>query len=129
MNAFINSAFLLVIFIFVVGICRALFMSRKSVALIEKYEHDKNNPRLIEEIFETISKDYWLGSILKKNNTTQADIAKLHKKLLKWGDFRKYNRYIPITSFFNRTTLKYLIEHKNEDAKSLTEKMMNHFHI
>ena len=129
MNAFINSAFLLVIFIFVVGICRALFMSRKSVALIEKYEHDKNNPRLIEEIFETISKDYWLGSILKKNNTTQTDIAKLHKKLLKWGDFRKYNRYIPITSFFNRTTLKYLIEHKNEDAKSLTEKMMNHFHI
>ena len=129
MNAFINSAFILVVFIFVVGICRALFMSRKSVALIEKYENDKNNPRLIEEIFETISKDYWLGSILQKNNATQDDIAKLHKKLLKWGDFRKYNRYIPITSFFNRTTLKYLIEHKNDDAKSLTEKMMNHFHI
>ena len=77
MNAFINSAFILVIFIFVVGICRALFMSRKSVALIEKYENDKNNPRLIEEIFETISKDYWLGSILQKNNATQDDIAKL----------------------------------------------------
>ena len=129
MNAFINSAFLLVIFIFVVGICRALHMSRQSVRLIAKYENDKHNPQLIEEIFSTISKDYWLGSVIKKHNATVKDIAALHKKLMKWGDFRKYNRYVPITSFFNRTTLKYLLEHKKDDAKSLTEKMMNHFHF
>lgn len=129
LNQFFSSLFLLVIFIFVVGICRALYMSRRSVALIAKYENDKNNPQLIEEIFATISKDYWLGSIIKKHNATVKDLAKLHKKLMRWGDFRKYNRYVPITSFFNRTTLKYLLEHKNDDAKSLTEKMMNHFHI
>ena len=129
MNTFINLTFILVIFIFVLGICRALHMSRRAVALIAKYENDKNNPKLIEEIFETISKDYWLGNILQKNNATVDDLSKLHKKLMKWGDFRKYNRYIPITSFFNRTTLKYLLEHKHDDAKSLTEKMMNHFHI
>lgn len=104
-------------------------MSRQSVRLIEKYEHDKHNPELIEEIFYIISKDYFLGSVLNKHKATEKDISALHKKLMKWGDFRKYNRYIPITSFFNRTTLKYLLEHKDDDAKSLTEKMMNHFHI
>lgn len=129
MHQFLGSFLLLVIFIFVVGICRSLFMSRKSVALIEKYAGNKHSPKLIEEIFETISKDYLLGKILQKHNATQEDISKLHKKLLQWGDFRKYNRYVPITSFFNRMTLKYLLEHKDDDARELTQKMMNHFHI
>ena len=104
-------------------------LSKKSVALIAKYENDKKNPQLIKDIFNTISKDYYLGNILKKNKADINDITNLHKKLMKWGDFRKYNRYIPITSFFNKTTLQYLLEHKDDDAKSLTEKMMNHFHI
>ena len=126
---FLIALLLIVTFVFVVGICRSLLMSKKSVALIAKYENDKNNPKLIQEIFETISKDKLLNQILEKNNATIKDISNLHKKLMLWGDFRKYNRYIPITSFFNQTTLKYLLQHKDDDAKSLTQKMMNHFHI
>lgn len=120
---------ILVTFVFLTGICRSFVMSKKSVALIKKYENDKNSPKLIQEIFDIISKDYYLGKILQKNNAGIKEISNLHKKLMKWGDFRKYNRYVPITSFFNKTTLQYLLEHKDDDAKSLTQKMMNHFHI
>gem|GEM_PF-825028 len=126
---FLVVLLILVTFVFLTGICRAYLLSKKSVALIAKYENDKKNPQLIKDIFDIISKDYYLGNILKKNNADMKDISNLHKKLMKWGDFRKYNRYIPITSFFNKSTLKYLLEHKDDDAKSLTEKMMNHFHI
>ena len=115
--------------IFIAGTYRAFRMSKKSVALIEKYSDDKKNPRLVEEIFSAINEDFFLRRILRKNNAKLSDLAALHKKLLKWGDFRKYNRYIPITSFFNVTTLEYLLTHKDDDAKSLTEKMMNHFHF
>lgn len=115
--------------IFIVGTRRAFRMSGISVALIEKYENDKNNPALIQEIFDALSNDSRCSKILAKYAATPADIKLLHKKLMKWGDFRKYNRYVPITSFFNVTTLEYLLEHKSDDAKSLTEKMMNHFHI
>ena len=115
--------------IFIFGTWRAMRMSRISVALIEKYENDKNNPALIQEIYDALREDFRCKKILAKYNATPDDIKFLHKKLMKWGDFRKYNRYVPITSFFNVTTLKYLLEHKNDDAKSLTEKMMNHFHI
>ena len=115
--------------IFIFGTRRALIMSRKSVALIEKYEDDKNNPALIQEIFDALQSDFRCKKILEKYNATADDIKKLHNKLMKWGDFRKYNRYVPITSFFNVTTLEYLLKHKTDDAKSLTEKMMNHFHI
>ena len=126
---FLGVLLILVTFVFLTGISRSYVLSKKSVALIAKYEKDKKNPKLIQDIFAIISKDFYLGRILKKHNATEKDIAALHKKLMKWGDFRKYNRYIPITSFFNQTALKYLLEHKDDDAKSLTEKMMNHFHI
>ncbi len=115
--------------IFIFGTRRAMRMSQISVALIEKYENDKDNPALIQEIFDALKNDFRCKKILEKYNATPDDIKKLHKKLMKWGDFRKYNRYIPITSFFNVTTLEYLLKHKTDDAKSLTEKMMNHFHI
>ena len=108
--------------IFIGGTYRALKMSRKSVSLIEKYENDKKNPALIQEIFDALREDFWLNRILQQNNATIDDIRILHKKLMKWGDFRKYNRYVPITSFFNVTALKYLLKHKNDDSKSLTEK-------
>ena len=115
--------------IFVFGTRRALRMSRISVALIEKYENDKKNPALIQEIFDALREDFRCKKILEKYNATPDDIKKLHKKLMKWGDFRKYNRYVPITSFFNVTALEYLLKNKTDDAKTLTEKMMNHFHI
>ena len=127
MNYFFVILLAGVAIIFLFGITRAMRMSKKSVALIEKYESDKNNPKLIDEIFDAISKDFVLGRILKKHSATKDDIATLHKKLMKWGDFRKYNRYVPITSFFNAGALEYLLKNKSADAKTLTENMMNRF--
>ena len=129
MGIFLDILFVALIIYFVFAIRRSMRMSKASVSLIEKYENDKDNPKLIEEIFAAINSDVLLSKILKRHNATQRDISKLHAKLMKWGDFRKYNRYVPITSFFNVHTLEYLLEHKNDDAKSLTEKMMNHFHF
>ena len=110
------------------GTCRAMQISKISVKLIEKYENDKNNPNLILEIFEVLNEDFFLRRILKKNHATKSDIEVLHFKLMYWGDFRKYNRYIPITAFFNVSTLDYLLKHKSDDSLSLTKEMMNHFH-
>ena len=129
MNIFLDILLVALVIYFVFAIRRTLKMSRASVALIEKYENDKLNPKLIEEIFAAISSDALLSRILRRHNATTKDISRLHAKLMKWGDFRKYNRYVPITSFFNVHTLEYLLEHKNDDAKSLTQKMMNHFHF
>ena len=129
MNIFLDILFVALVIYFVFAIRRSMRMSRASVALIEKYENDKFNPQLIDEIFAAISDDVLLKRILKSHNATKRDISRLHAKLMKWGDFRKYNRYVPITSFFNVHTLEYLLKHKNDDAKSLTEKMMNHFHF
>ena len=129
MNIFLDILLVALVVYFIFAIRRSMRMSGKSVALIKKYENDKFNPKLIEEIFAALNDDVLLKRILKSHNATQRDISKLHAKLMKWGDFRKYNRYVPITSFFNVHTLEYLLEHKNDDAKSLTEKMMNHFHF
>ena len=129
MNVFLDILFVALVVYFVFAIRRSMRMSSASVALIEKYENDKDNPQLIEDIFAAINSDVLLSRIVKSHNATPKDISRLHAKLMKWGDFRKYNRYIPITSFFNVRTLEYLLEHKNDDAKSLTQKMMNHFHF
>ncbi|MBR2519895.1 MAG: hypothetical protein IKE46_08950 [Selenomonadaceae bacterium] len=129
MNIFLDILFVALIVYFVFAIRRSMRMSSASVSLIEKYENDKDNPQLIEDIFSAINSDVLLSRIVKSHNATPKDISRLHSKLMKWGDFRKYNRYIPITSFFNVRTLEYLLEHKNDDAKSLTQKMMNHFHF
>ncbi|MBR1645910.1 MAG: hypothetical protein IJ685_03935 [Selenomonadaceae bacterium] len=129
MNIFLDILFVALVVYFIFAIRRSMRMSSASVALIEKYEHDKDNPQLIEDIFAAISSDVLLRRILKSHHATPKDISRLHAKLMKWGDFRKYNRYVPITSFFNVHTLEYLLSHKNDDAKSLTQKMMNHFHL
>ena len=129
MSIFLDILFVALVAYFIFAIRRSMRMSRASVALIEKYENDKRNPQLIEEIFSAIQDDVLLSRILKRHNATPRDIGRLHAKLMKWGDFRKYNRYVPITSFFNVHTLEYLLAHKNDDAKALTQKMMNHFHI
>ena len=120
---------IIIVAAFVLGIARALRMSKKSVALIEKYEGDFKNPALVEEIYAAVQSDFFLNQILKKHGATLEDFRKLNAKLMIWGDFRKYNRYVPITSFFNRTTLEYLLANKSADARTLTEKMLNHFHI
>ena len=115
--------------VFIFEIRRILKRSKKTVELIDKYWNDKKSPELINEIYNYIVNDSRLSRIQKKYNADRSDIAALHKKLLIWGDFRKYNRYIPITSFFYAGSLDYLLSHKDDDAKSITQRMMNYFHI
>ena len=129
MDIFMDIVFVALVIYFILSIRRSMRMSKASVRLIKKYEKDKRNPKLIDEIFSSLNDDALLKRILKRHNASKRDISKLHAKLMKWGDFRKHNRYVPITSFFNVSTLEYLLEHKDDDAKALTEKMMNHFHF
>ena len=129
MQYFLFVLFLMLLIFFIVEIRRALRKSKKAVELIDKYWNDKKNPQLIEEIFNFVENDSRLLKIVKKYEADKRDFAKLYKKLLIWGDFRKYNRFIPITSFFYASALDYLLSHKDDDPKSLTQKMMNYFHI
>ena len=114
---------------FIIEVRRSLNRSKKTVELIDKYWNDKNSPALIDEMFEYALNDRRLSKIVKKYNANKDDFAMIYKKLLLWGDFRKYNRFVPITSFFYAGALDYLLDHKTDDAKSLTQHMMNYFHI
>ena len=114
---------------FVLEIRRSLRRSKKTVELIDKYWLDKKSPQLIDEMFDFAVNDRRLSKIVKKYDADRSDFNMLYKKLLLWADFRKYNRFIPITSFFYAGALEYLLSHKDDDAKALTEKMLNYFHI
>ena len=114
---------------FIVEIRCMLKRSKKTVELIDKYWNDKHSPQLIDEIFDFVSNERRLAKIIDKYGADRGDFAALYGKLLLWADFRKYNRFIPITSFFYAGALEYLLSHKNDDAKSLTQKMLDYFHI
>ena len=129
MQYFLYLILIVLIIFFVVYIRRSLKRSKKTVELIGKYWNDKKNPQLIDEIYDFVTNDPRLSRVVTKCNADKSDIAKLYKKLLLWGDFKKYNRFIPINSFFYASALEYILMHKDDDAKSLTQKMMNYFHI
>ena len=124
-------SFLLCLFIllFLWEMRHSLHRSSVAVRLIETYINDLENPALIAEIHAYCNSDFKLRRILKKHSAAQADIEMLYHKLLIWGNFRKYNRFIPITSFFYAYALDYLLTHKEDDPKELTQKMMNIFHM
>lgn len=103
--------------------------SAEAVRLIETYIEDLENPKLIEEIYAYCSTDFKLRRILKKHDAGPEDIDMLYHKLLIWGNFRKYNRFVPITSFFYAYGLNYLLSHRDGEPKELTQKMMNFLHI
>ena len=103
--------------------------SSTAVRLIETYIGDLQNPKLIEEIHAYCSSDPKLRRILKKHGAGAEEIGALYQKLLIWGNFRKYNRFIPITSFFYVYSLDYLLEHRDGDPKELAQRMMNFLHI
>lgn len=84
---------------------------------------------LMEKIYAYACQDFRLKKLVAKHNATQEDFAAIFEKLIYWGNFKKRKRYLPINSFFFYGSLKYLLEHKDEDAKKLTQKMMNYFHI
>ena len=97
--------------------------------LIDKYEHDVNNPELIDIMYDYVSHDRKLKKIVERHEATRADFKMIYKKLLVHGNFRKINRFVPINAFFSVKSLEYVLEHKNEDEFVIVKKVLNFFHI
>ena len=97
--------------------------------LIDTYEHDVDNPALIDAMYDFCRKDRKLKKIVAAHQATKEDFRMLYKKLLVRGNFRKYNRFVPISSFFATYTLDYLLKHKDMSEFDLTKRMMNFFNI
>lgn len=108
---------------------RQLKKSNTVRRLIDTYEHDTENPKLIEEMYDFCSKDRKLKKIVQKYNATPEDFDMLYHKLLIIGNFRKINRFVPISSFFAVYTLDYLLSHQDEDYFKMTKRMMNFFNV
>lgn len=106
-----------------------LYRSRISGELIKKYRDDYKNPQLIDELYSYIVDDYKLKKLVKRYDITRDDVAKLNKKLMIWGNFHKDRRFVPISAFFYVCTLEYIAKNKDADAKQLTMKCMNYFHM
>lgn len=84
---------------------------------------------LIADIYSYAINDFRLKKIVAKYNATEKDFRAIFDKLIYWGNFKKRSRYVPIYSFFYVSSLEKILKNKDEDAKKLTMKMMNHFHI
>ncbi|MCI5566910.1 MAG: hypothetical protein PUI81_08655 [Veillonellaceae bacterium] len=115
--------------LFIIEMHYTLKRSTKTNELIQTYVGDMHNPALVDEIWNWISQDRKLRPIIKKYGMTKDDIPYFINKLMTWGDFKKGRRYIPISSFFFTTPLKYMLKHRDADPKKLTMRMMNFFHI
>lgn len=97
--------------------------------LINTYEHDIKNPKLIDEMYEFCTNNRKLNKVVKKHNATKKDFARCRDKLLRWGNFRKYKRFVPISSFFAVYTLDYMLSHMDQDDQKFTMRMLNFFNI
>ena len=97
--------------------------------LITQYEHDVENPQLIDEMYNYCCQDRKLKKVVAKHNATREDFNFCFHKLLEWGNFRKYNRFVPISSFFAVYTLNYMLTHTDQNDKDYTMRMMNFFNI
>ena len=86
-------------------------------------------PELIEEMYKYCTSDFKLKKIVEKYDATPETFTKIFEKLMYWGNVKKRKRYVPIYSFFYASSLEYILKHQDDDAKSITMKMMNHFHI
>ena len=128
-----SKIYLIILFLlavlFLFEMRHSLRRSSETNHLITKYIDDRQNKELIGEIYRYCLSDFKLRRIMKKYQISPDDIEALYQKLLIWGNFRKGRRFVPISSFFYVYTLEYLIKNKNEDAKKLTMRCMNFFHI
>ena len=97
--------------------------------LIDTYEHDTENPKVIDEMYAFCLKDRKLKKVMAKYNPTKKDFDMIYHKLLMYGNFRKINRFVPISSFFAVYTLDYLLTNPDLDAYTLTKRTMNFFNI
>ena len=119
------SLFLIVAF----EMYHSLRRSETTNRLIHTYIDDLENEQLFDEIYEYCQKDFKLRRIMQKHKATKEDIKALHKKLMTWGNIKKGRRFVPITSFFYVYSLNYLFEHRDDDDKKVTMRMLNFFHI
>ncbi len=129
MSTVILILLIIISLLFAAEMRHSLRRSAESYRLIQAYRDDLQNPKLITEIYAYCQQDYKLRRIMKKHQVTEADIRSIYQKLLTWGNFHKGHRFVPITSFFYACTLKYLVTHKDGDAKALTMRCMNFLHI
>ena len=84
---------------------------------------------LIARMYQYACNDFRLKGLIKKYNATEEDYAIIFDKLIYWANFKKRKRYLPVNSFFFYGSLKYLLRHKEDEAKAITMKMMNFFHF
>ena len=107
----------------------SLKRSETTNRLINTYINDLENEKLFDEIYDYCQRDFKLRRIMKKHAATKEDIKFLHKKLMTWGNIKKGRRFVPITSFFYAYSLNYLFEHRDDEDKKVTMRMLNFFHI
>ena len=117
------------VLLFLCEMWRQLYKLNTVNNLIRTYEHDVENPKLIDEMYDFCLKDRKLKKVMAKYNPTKEDFDKLYHKLLLWTNFRKYRRFVPISSFFAVYSLDYMLSHKDMDAYDLSKKMCNFFNI
>lgn len=127
-NLAVTLAVLLVLYL-LYELFRQLSKLNQVRRLIDTYEHDVENPRLIDEMFSYCTSDRKLKKVVEKHGATRERFDKIYHKLLVWGNFRKINRFVPISSFFAVYTLDYLLTHEDDDPYKLTKKMCNFFNI
>ncbi len=120
---------LLLFIIVAMEMYHSLKRSETTNRLIHTYIDNLENEKLFDEIYDYCQKDFKLKRIMKKHGATKEDIKALHRKLLTWGNIKKGRRFVPITSFFYAYSLNYLFEHRNDDDKKVTMRMLNFFHI
>lgn len=129
MSVFLSLLLILITVCFIWEMRHSIKRSAESYRLIQTYQDDLHNKQLIQEIYSYCLKDWKLRRIVRQYEVTPYVIEKLYQKLLLWGNLHKGHRFVPITSFFYVSTFKYLVTHKNEDAKKLAMTCMNFLHI
>lgn len=97
--------------------------------LIDTYEHDVENPKLLTEMYDFCCQDRKLKKVMARHKATLEDFDLIYHKLLVRGNFRKINRFVPISSFFAVYTLDYLLKNKEKDEFELSKRVMNFFNI
>lgn len=114
---------------FIYGIRRSWRRSAHLAKRIAAYADKPHDPSIVDIIYKDLQQDSRLRRLLEKHQAKKDDIAAIYQKLLQWANFKKRRHFIPISSFYFTGSLSYLLKHKDDDAKKITMKMLNYFHI
>jgi len=121
--------FLIVTFILAMkrNLARDNYINDLILAFLERGELSKE--ALLDKMYEYGCNDFRLKRVISKYHATRDDYEQVFDKLFHWANFKKRRRYLPVNSFFFVSSLDYILKHKDDDAKKLSMKMMNHFHF